>query len=282
MATLTIPGNAGVFSLFRNVMRSAWALFGLLFFTGCIIADLDGDGDIFGNNDVIARQPFAIDVGVTTQVRLRLEAVNGNVEIIGRAGAARVTVSGEKLVGSNSRTDAERRLDDLDVRVEERPDEIVIRTLQPQNTQGRTYTVDYKITLPADLAVAVGLINGNVTVERIDNNVLVDNANGNVRLRDIAGNASVLLINGNIDSEVFMPPGGAIELVTTNGNIVLDIPTPTNADFSARVTNGAITLDHLDLRDAARTNQSLTGTLGNGNGTIELRTVNGNISVNGF
>ncbi len=281
MDTLINHRSASAFMLFRNIMLPAWALVGLLFFTGCIIADLDDDDD-FGNNDVVARETFSIDVGVTTQISLRLEAINGNVQIFGRADAAKVTVGGEKQVGSNSIRDAEEHLADLEVLVDERTDEIIIRTLQPHNTQGRNYTVNYTITLPADLLVVAGLINGNVAVTGIDNDVLVENTNGNVSLLDITGNASVLLINGNIESEVDMPLSGAIGLATTNGNILLDIPPTTTADFSARVTNGAIALDHLDLNDLVRTNQSLTGMLNDGDGTIELRTLNGNITVNGF
>ncbi len=267
--------------LFRNATPMLWVLVGLFFFSGCIIADLDDDDD-FGNNNVVAREAFSIDVDVTTQALLRFDGVNGNVEILGRADAAAIRITGEKEVGSNSRLDAERRLDDIDILVDDRADEIIIRTLQPDNTQGRNYVVNYTITLPADLAVSVTSVNGNIIIADIDNDVLVNNINGNVRLDAIFGNALVNLTNGNIDSEVVMPLTGSIEQTTTNGNITLNIPTTTSADFSARVTNGNIGLDNLTLRDATRTNQSLTGQLGDGDGTIELRTVNGNVSVNGF
>ena len=267
--------------LFRNSTLALWALIGLFCFTGCIIADLDDDDD-FGNNDVVAREAFSIDVDVTTQFRLRFEGINGNVDILGRSDAAAVRVTGEKKVGSNTRQDAQRRLNDIEIVVNERLDEIVIGTLQPDNTQGRNYVVDYTITLPVDLAVAAILLNGNIIVAGIDNDVVVNAINGNVRLEAIVGNALVNLTNGNIDSEVVMPLTGSIEQATTNGNITLAIPTTTSADFSARVTNGNIALDNLDLSDAVRTNQSLIGKLGDGDGTIELRTVNGNISMRGF
>ena len=226
----------------NNTMGPALALIGLLFFTGCIIADLDSD-DAFGNNDFEARQTFSINVDVTSQFRVRLEAINGNVEIVGRSGATTVEISGEKKVSSSSRSDAERRLDDLDVVVKEQTDEIIIRTIQPENTRGRNYTVNYTITIPADLVVDIENVNGNIDVFDIDNDVLVDNTNGNVRLDTIVGNASVILTNGNITSEVTPPQSGAIELATTNGNIDLDIPRTTSASFSARVSNGSIDLD---------------------------------------
>lgn len=258
----------------------AWALAGLLALSGCIIADIDDDD--FGRNDFVAHASFSFKVDVTHQTRIRVEAVNGDVEIRGRADAASVSVSGERRVGARNRADAERHLDDLHVDVVDLGDEIVIRTIQPRRDEGRTYVVDYTITLPVGLDVVSELVNGNTTVEAIDGRVAVHTVNGNVLLRDLGGSASVELTNGNIDSEVFLPPDGTIDQTTTNGNIRLDIPQSTSASLTARVTNGSIDLENLDLHDPDRTNRSLTGMLGEGEGSIELRTVNGNIAVNGF
>ncbi len=276
----TYHKNPSAFFPLRTILY-AWALTGLLVLSGCIIADIDGDDD-FGRTDFVAHASFSFKVDITSQTRIRLEAINGNVKISGRADAASVTVSGERQVGSHSQSDAERHLDNLQVEVEDRGDEIVIRTIQPKNNQGRNYVVDYTITLPVDLEVAAGLVNGNLTVETIDNVVSVHTVNGNVDLREITGSASVELINGNIDSEVFLPLEGTIVLATTNGNIALGIPLSTSAALTARVTNGAINLSNLNLQNPDLTNLSLTGTLGDGDGSIELRTVNGNIGVNGF
>ena len=276
----TYANRGGAFPLART-MLSAWALAGLLLLSGCIIADIDDDDD-FGRTDFVARADFSLEVDVTNEIRIRLEAINGNVEIIGQRDATSVKASGEQSVGSHSRADAERRLDNLFVEVEDLGDEIVIRTVQPRDTQGRNYTVNYTITLPVDLDVVTELINGNVTVDNIDASVSVINVNGNVHLRDVTGSATVLLTNGNIDSEVFLPIDGIVELTTTNGNITLEIPQSTSASLNARVTNGAISLSNLDLSDAESTNRSLTGMLGEGDGSIDLRTVNGNIGVSGF
>ena len=172
MHSLTNDKHAIARRLFRNSTLALWALAGLFFFSGCIIADLDDDDD-FGNNDITVTQAFSIDVDVTTQFQLRFDGVNGNVDILGRSDAAAVRITGEKKVGSHNRQDAERRLDDIEILVDDRADEIIIRTLQPDNTQGRNYVVDYTITLPSDLAVAATQVNGNIIVAGIDNDVLV-------------------------------------------------------------------------------------------------------------
>ena len=276
----TYPERGSAFSVIRTIF-SIWALAGLLVLSGCIVADIDDDDD-FGRTDSRATAPFSFDVEVTNQTSIRLEAINGNVEISGRSDATSVTVSGERQVHSHRASDARRRLDDLQVEVEDLGDEIVIRTIQPRDTDGRNYVVNYTITLPVDLDVAAGLVNGNLSVAAIDGFTSINTINGNVTLRDIAGSASVVLTNGNIESEVFLSTDGVIELTTTNGNISLEIPQSTSAALQARVTNGAISLSNLDLSDAESTNRSLSGTLGEGEGAIDLQTVNGNIDVHGF
>lgn len=258
----------------------AGALFALIVVSGCVIAVDDDDFDF--DNDVVARETFSYTVDLDNQSRLRLEGINGNVEIVGDRGAFTITVEGEKKVGSNTIRDAERRLDDLDVDIDERSSEIVVRTRQPTRTEGRNYVVDYTITLPTDLAAYIDLVNGNITIETLENDVSINNTNGNARLRDIVGSVTVDQTNGNIDCEAVLPFDGTIDLSTTNGNIDLAIPHSTSADFSARVTNGSINASDLDLSDITQTNRSLSGTLGSGDGTIELRTTNGNIRVEDF
>ena len=124
-------------------------------------------------------------------------------------------------------------------------------------------------------------LNGNIAVEAIENHVSVENFNGNVRLGHIVGNASVQVINGFIDSDVTLPRDGAIKLTTSNGNIDLAIPTSTSATLAASVLNGLIHTSNLTLQDQSDSPRSLTGTLGEGEGAIELTTLNGIISVTG-
>jgi DUF4097 and DUF4098 domain-containing protein YvlB len=90
------------------------------------------------------------------------------------------------------------------------------------------------------------------------------------------------LINGDIDGKVTLPLDGTIHMGITNGSIDLDIPQNTSAEFTAGVTNGSISVSNLELRNRVETSKSLTGTLGDGRGTISLNTTNGNIMVTEF
>jgi hypothetical protein len=235
-----------------------------------------------GDADVYVDKTFSEVVTVEDHTRIRLDTVNGEVEISGRPDASSVTVTAELEVGSDSYEDAQEGLDQLEVHLADRSDEIFVQTLHPQNTQGRQYVVDFAITVPGDLAVVVNHVNGHVSVEEIENAISVDVHNGNVILSNINGDSTVSVVNGSVDGTITLPPNGEIRLSTVNGDLDLRIPTSTSAELSAKVDNGTITWGNLDLMDTRDTNQSLTGRLGDGTGLIELETRNGNIDVVGF
>jgi hypothetical protein len=75
---------------------------------------------------------------------------------------------------------------------------------------------------------------------------------------------------------------GEIRFSGTNGDLDLSIPASTSAEFSAFADNGTISSSNLVIKDREQTGDSLTGTLGDGEGIIELLTVNGNIRVVGI
>lgn len=265
-------------SLFKKFGVLLILLTQLVWMTSCG----DNDNSQITNRNFEARESFSFEVAVENRSRLRLQAINGEITITGLPGANSVIITGEKRVESDSTEDAEAYLPELEVNVQSLTDEVLVETIQPQETQGRNYIVDYTITLPNNLAAQVDHVNGIVTIDSITNSVSVTTVNGDVSLHNIVGSTFVEIINGPIDSEVTLPLDGTIDMRTMNGTIELDIPQSTSAEFSANVTNGNISVANLVLQNEVRTSTSLRGTLGNGQGTISLETINGNIRVSGF
>jgi hypothetical protein len=238
--------------------------------------------DTVANTDFVAEKSFSFQVGVEDHSQLRLEAINGNIAITGIWDSDSVLITGKKRVGSESIEDAEEHLINLEVRVQDLGNEIFVKTIQPEKTYGRDYVVNYTMTLPKDLKVLASSVNGSVAIDSINDDVTISNVNGLITLDEIFGNAFVTLTNGEIDGEVILPLNGTITMTMVNGNIDLHIPANTSAEFSAAVTNGNIKISNLYLKDQTHSPTSLEGTLGEGQGTISLITVNGNISVWGF
>jgi hypothetical protein len=239
-------------------------------------------GSDVDNTDYIAEADFHHDIALTSQTRLRLLGISGDITITGRADFDSVIVDGTRQVGSDSQEDADEHLPLLTVEVQTSSDQIAIETHQPDESHGRSYIVDYVIIVPDDFLLTVSNVNGIVETDSIDSNIIISNVNGLVNLDDITGSVTVSLVNGLIDATIVLPAGGTIALSNVNGNIVLNIPTETSAEFGADVVNGTISLNGLDLHDEEITNQSVDGILGDGDGTIGLSTVNGNIAASGF
>ena len=245
------------------------ALLSMAMLAGCDVdlADPGYGHDIDIDIDVdppryAASEPFSLSVPVAGQARLRLEGVNGEVWLRGSDAPGPILITGHKRVRSESQADADAHLGDVQVQVVEGADEILVATDQPR-TGNRSYQVDYQITLPRGFHVEVEHVNGAVKLEGLESGAEVDLANG--------------LITGDLT----LPPGGTIDLYTTNGEIELEVQRDASAKLSATVSNGTITTSNLTLTGQVSFPRSLTGTLGEGDGTIRLQLVNGDIRVRG-
>lgn len=241
----------------------------------------------------VAEADFDVSFDVTTQTGFDLEGVNGAVTVTGSAATNQITVAGTRRVRSDSQADAENRLLDLQVATTVSQDAILVRTEQPQNTEGRSYEVDYVITLPVDLAIHLVTVNGNVTVSNakagldvsgVNGNITVSNVdgldvtivNGNVTVTD-AEDINVAVTNGNITFDINPPPGDEVHAATVNGNIVLVISAGASTDIKAIRENGTVTTISLPLTNYSDDGRVFKARLGAGEGQITLQTVNGNI-----
>jgi len=278
--------------LTRSLIKYIGGVFSLLMaLTACGGGGSDMNFSIESNNnwpwpwetnaDFFAQKTFSQEIMVVDQLSLRLDVINGEVNIIGHSGVDSVIITAEAQVGSYSLLDAQTGLNQLEVKINDMNGEIFIQTLQPSNLSGRQYLVDYTLTIPSDLSVKVKLVNGHISIADVEEPIIVDLENGHVNLKGVNGDATVNVSNGGVDGSISFLPIGEIDISTVNGNIDLGIPTSASAELFLQVDNGIINWNNLNLIDAQYTNQSLQGILGQGSGLIELETVNGDIELTG-
>ncbi|MGD8428198.1 MAG: DUF4097 family beta strand repeat-containing protein [Balneolaceae bacterium] len=246
---------------------------------GCGI--FDDNGNSVDNNDHTASAAFSYEISPDNRSLIRVRAINGTITIKGGSMSS-VIVKGKRTVGSESEEDASNHLDDLKIQVSETSSEIRVETIQPSKTGGRDYIVDYDITVPANWKTNVSQVNGSITIGSMQAESKSEQVNGDIELINIAASADISLVNGTIKSQIIMPAGGRITHATVNGKIELSIPDTTSAKFSASVNNGNISLAGLNLSDPEISEQSVTGTLGDGSGIINLQVINGDIRVTTF
>jgi len=276
--------------LLRGLLIAIVYLMGIL---GIVASGSGGGGssnlincgpDEVANQNFSAQALIAIDINVVNHNELLLNGKHGNVSVSGLPGATSITVTGMKRVLSESAQDAQAHLQDLTVTAQDLTTRALLETIQPQCELGRKYIVDYAITLPDFFLVQINNNGGDVTIDSIDNEVSINNIAGTVTLTDIVGSAAVNLISGNIVAEITsLPLNGTIQMKILTGDINLEIPTTTSADFTARVFTGNITVTNLMLQSPVMTPNLVTGTLGTGQGEIDLETeVIGDIDVLGI
>ena len=256
-------------------------LFGLLIlisFTACCI----NDPCSVHRTDFWASESFHYEVDAEDQTCFRIHGVNGSIEIIGAPDQTMVEIWGDRIVKSESISDAEIHLKKLEVSVSSNQNEVYVRTIQPKKTYGRDYEVEYHVRIPGRWQAVIENVNGEVIVHSVTNDVSVALINGDTHLDEIFGNIWVDVINGCISSKSILPYQGICQMSTVNGQIDLKIPEDTSARFCANVTNGNINISNLIFNNLNTTRNSATGTLAEGHGSIKLTLVNGQINVKGF
>lgn len=285
----------------KNTFKNLFLLLSILIafsFQSCIINATDDD-DV-NNNQYEAKEAFYIevpDIGFNT---LQMDAINGNIEVVAVAQIDTIIIQGERIVKSESIADAEDHLPLLLVIVDQSSQTLKIRTEQPSPANGRNYQVDYEVQIPADWVQNLNQVNGNILssggqesieIHSTNGNIIVDNCqtdveavltNGNITITNVTGSVFAYLTNGNIISQFVLPAGGECEHKTTNGNIQLSIPASTSAEFSAQTANGSVSISNLQLQNPQVSQKSVSGTLGSGQGRIELESVNGIITATGY
>lgn len=242
---------------------------------------LSGAGFKVRNPDFTAEKLVEAEFLAESINSVNIAAINGEIVVTGQRSTGVVVVTAHLIVGSDSQADADNHIDDIKIRVTDSTEEILIQTVQPHTTDGRTYDVKYDIIIPSDLEVMLTQVNGTIEIIDIENRVDISNTNGDVLLSNILGGIVTDVVNGSIAASVILPDHATIELVVDNGSIDLHIPRLTSAAVDATMVNGAIHISGLQFDNLEQTILSLTGTLGDGEGMIELWAGNGNISVFG-
>jgi len=235
-----------------------------------------------GNMNFEATADFSESIPVDNRTRLDVTGINGAVSVTGDALTGTIVVSGTRKVRSESVSDAEARLEDIEVVITEQASRLVVETRHLREPNGRSYEVEYEISVPPGFALNIVNVNGAIVVSGIDGDVDLLNTNGAIVLEAVTGNLDVDVTNGAIVAEATMSSGGSIDLRTTNGEVQLSVPAATSATFEAALVNGTITITNLTLSNQSVTGQRVTGTLGSGNGTIQLHTTNGGIVAIGL
>ncbi len=146
--------------------------------------------------------------------------------------------------------------------------------------------------------VEVVTASGNVSVEDTEGASLsLENRSGNIRAARIKGNLKARTASGDIT--VTNSSGKVISLETASGNVTVDLDEPVTGTLNVRTVEGdtlaaipdgsdcRVSLSTLrgsvstgiELHDRAGSESRVTGRIGEGNGSLDISAVSGNITI---
>jgi len=172
------------------------------------------------------------------------------------------------------------RLDDARIVVDATAERLSIRTQYAGAEPQEPASVEYRITVPrtADLE-DVRLTNGALSISGLAGSVKATSVNGNIKAEKLGGGADLATINGQVDAGFErISASQPISLRSVNGPIVLTIPSGSGAQLVAQNRSGEIQTD-LGRPALRARGHRFEAVLGSGGPSIDLRNVNGGISI---
>ena len=214
---------------------------------------------------------------------------NGSIEVEGWD-REEIDILAEIKIKAPSKSKAQKLLNHLHFDIDEGDDRIAIKADLPRIRQDSflnlffgdktSISIDYTVKVPNRADLQLETVNGRVATEEVSGTFDLRTTNGGIDMRSMEGEGEAHAVNGAIEAVIVdLPEDGDLTLKTVNGGIELKLPEGTGGRLEARTINGHIDLE-LDLRETIKIKRtSVKGILGDGRGTIYLKTTNGSISI---
>ncbi|MCK5828393.1 DUF4097 family beta strand repeat protein, partial [Candidatus Bipolaricaulota bacterium] len=216
---------------------------------------------------------------------------------------------------------AQERVDAIQIDMVQDGDTITLRyRSSDQSLDVRKYSgVSFEVTVPAQADVDADTSNGAITIRGIEGEFNIDTSNGAIDLAELVGNVHADTSNGRIDVTGFRgtldleTSNGAIDiedveatvdartsngridfsgvlvgddhdLRTSNGAILVKVPLDAAIDFDASTSIGSIStsLQLMGDTEGRGWNAGMNPHISQSRQTLELRTSNGNIRIEGI
>jgi len=157
--------------------------------------------------------------------RLRVRNVSGETSITAAGTSGEIRIVARKRVSAGSEDRAKRLLQNLEVRMEQSGDELVVEPhLYEQERgwldlfRGKRFRVDFDITVPAECAIDAQTVSGEISIEGPRGPLEVQSVSGDVRLDDVQGPMRLKSVSGDVDCRRYL---GHLEGNTVSGDVTI-------------------------------------------------------------
>jgi len=157
--------------------------------------------------------------------RLRVRNVSGETSVTAAGAPGEIRVVARKRVSASSEDRAKRLLQNLEVRMEKRGDELLVEPhLYEQERgwldlfRGKRFRVDFDITVPSECAVDAQTVSGELSVEGVRGPIEIQTVSGDVRVEDVQGPMRLKSVSGDVDCRRYV---GHLEGNTVSGDVTI-------------------------------------------------------------
>ena len=225
-----------------------------------------------------------LEAGRTVEIK----AINGSIHAEPSSGSEVEVVASKQSRRSNTQ--------DVQIKVLQHEGGVTICAVYPtpegrptnECTAGRNWSshtrdndvqVDFRVRVPQGINFSGRTVNGEVETGLIGGNVEAFTVNGSIRLA-ARGYAEAHTVNGSINASLGSADwSGELDFRTVNGEITLELPADLSAEVRAETLNGDISTDFQMTVQGRISRRRLNATIGAGGRELNLKTINGGISL---
>lgn len=266
--------------------------------TGCIVIGMGGWP--FGGSSVWTESTTGqIPIDTADLKALEVRTHNGSITFDAQpAGTTEAYVTVTKKAGGRTHADAEAAFESLEVYVKPAGSGTQRIGWKWKGIKRSNWGahVSFEIKAPGDLrfdgethngSVDIeGIIgevrlvthNGPVTVESANGKLYAETHNGKVVAAYTGDEVTLLTHNGSISADLAQCAAVNGSITTHNGSVEVVVGENASANLECRTHNGAIKCD-APLDDFELSRRTLTGTIGSGEGNLDVTTHNGSVRI---
>jgi len=158
-----------------------------------------------------------------------------------------------------------------------------VRVRGPRTNGREGWSVDVEVETPRDLPLTLVTANGGIDIQDVTGRTRFETVNGGVSLSNVSGDVRGRTVNGGLNVRLDGPrwEGPGLEVETTNGGVRMTLPDGYNAELTAETTNGGLDVDFpITVQGRiSSVNHRISTTLGSGGPRLQVRTVNGGVTI---
>lgn len=215
--------------------------------------------------------------------KLRVRNVSGETSITAAGTSGEIRVVAHKRVSAGSEDRAKRLLQNLEVRMEKRGDELLVEPhLYEQERgwldlfRGKRFRVDFDITVPGECAIDAHTVSGEISIEGARGPLEVQTVSGDVRVEDVQGPMRLKSVSGDVDCRRYV---GHLEGNTVSGDVTMAAAALRSSQLHT-VSGDVLIEGRLDPRKEHRF-KTISGdvelALAEPDATIDYRTASGDV-----